>query len=73
MEQINSYEGDLGGTRTNEMNQNFTTSQPYEKAGTDVSVFSLDEESVYLSPIIDFNSREVLPYVAGMMQRWIKA
>ena len=41
------------------------TSQPYEKAGTDVSLFSLDEASVYLSPIIDFNTREVLAYVAG--------
>ena len=61
----NSYEGDQGGTRTNQMDQNFITSQPYEKAGTDVSLFSLDEESVYLSPIIDFNTREVLAYVAG--------
>jgi len=61
----NSYEGDVGGTKINEMNQNFMTSQPYEKAGTDISLFSLDEESVYLSPIIDFNSREVLSYVAG--------
>ena len=61
----NSYEGDHGGTRINEMSQNFMTSQPYEKAGTDVSLFSLDEESIYLSPIIDFNTREVLAYVAG--------
>ncbi len=57
----NSYEGDQGGTKTNEMNQNFITSQPYEKAGTDVSLFLLDEESVYLS----LNTREVLAYVAG--------
>jgi transposase InsO family protein/transposase-like protein len=60
-----SYEGDMGGIKVNEMKQDFTTSHPYEKAGTDVSLFSLDEESVYLSPIIDFNSREVLAYVAG--------
>ena len=61
----NSYEGDLGGVRANVMNQDFNTSKPYEKAGTDVCLFSLGEESVYLSPIIDFNSREVLSYVVG--------
>ena len=61
----NSYEGDQGGIRVNEMKQDFTTSHPYEKAGTDVSLFSLDEESVYLSPIIDFDTREVLAYRVG--------
>jgi transposase InsO family protein/transposase-like protein len=61
----NSYEGDQGGIRVNEMNRDFTTIHPYQKAGTDVSLFSLDEESVYLSPIIDFDSREVLAYTAG--------
>lgn len=61
----NSYEGDMGGVKVNEMSQNFKTSFPYEKAGTDISVFPLDEESVYLSPIIDFDSREVLAYKAG--------
>lgn len=61
----NSYEGDMGGVKVNEMSQNFKTSFPYEKAGTDISVFLLDEESVYLSPIIDFDSREVLAYKAG--------
>jgi len=61
----NSYEGDQGGIRSNLMNQDFTTAQPYEKAGTDVSLFPLDEASVYLSPIIDFHSREVLAYAVG--------
>jgi transposase InsO family protein/transposase-like protein len=61
----NSYNGDQGGIRDNLMNQDFTTTQPYEKAGTDVSLFPLDEESVYLSPIIDFHSREVLAYTAS--------
>ena len=61
----NSYEGDQGGIRNNLMNQDFTTTQPYEKAGTDVSLFTLADEPVYLSPIIDFHSREVLAYAAG--------
>ena len=61
----NSYNGDQGGIKNNVMNQDFNTSHPYEKAGTDVSLFPLDEESVYLSPIIDFHSREVLAYTAS--------
>jgi transposase-like protein len=40
----NAYDGDLGGIKNNLMNQDFTTSQPYEKAGTDASLFPLDEE-----------------------------
>jgi transposase InsO family protein/transposase-like protein len=61
----NSYAGDLGFTKPNYMNQDFTTSKPYEKAGTDITMFSTIKGPVYLSPIIDFNSREVLSYTAG--------
>lgn len=61
----NSYEGTVGWIQPNHMKQDFQTKRPYEKAGTDITMFPLDEESVYLSPIIDFNSREVLSYAAG--------
>jgi len=60
-----SYEGDLGYTKPNHMNQDFSTSKPYEKAGTDITMFRMRNGSVYLSPIIDFNSREVLFYTVG--------
>jgi transposase InsO family protein len=62
----NSYEGDLGGVKANVMQQNFKTEKPYEKAGTDVTMFGLDEEAVYFSPIVDFDSREVLAYSVGI-------
>lgn len=61
----NSYEGDLGGVKDNLLNQNFKTNNPYEKAGTDVTMFRINEEAIYLSPIIDFNSREILSYEVG--------
>ncbi|MGE4379242.1 MAG: IS3 family transposase [Candidatus Izemoplasmatales bacterium] len=61
----NSYEGDLGYTKPNYMNRNFHTESPYQKAGTDITMFRTKKGPVYLSPIIDFNSREVLSYTAG--------
>jgi transposase InsO family protein/transposase-like protein len=61
----NAYEGDLGGVKANVMQQNFKTEKPYEKAGTDITMFGLDEEAVYFSPIVDFDSREVLAYSVG--------
>ena len=61
----NSFEGDLGFAKPNHMAQDFTTTKPYEKAGTDITVFRMHQRSVYFSPIIDFNSREVLSYAVG--------
>jgi putative transposase len=61
----NSYEGNLGIKIPNLINQNFLTSTPYQKAGTDVTEFPIMGISVYLSPVIDFHSREVLSYAVG--------
>ena len=61
----NSYKGDLGGVKENLLNQNFKAKKPYEKAGTDVTMFRIGDEAVYLSPIIDFYTREVLSYEVG--------
>ncbi len=61
----NSYKGDLGGVKENLLNQNFKASKPYEKAGTDITMFRVKEEAVYLSPVIDFYTREILSYEIG--------
>jgi len=58
----NSYAGDLGGVVSNVLNQNFKANKPYEKAGTDITMFRVNEQAVYLSPVIDFYTREVLSY-----------
>ncbi|MDD5292842.1 MAG: IS3 family transposase [Candidatus Izemoplasmatales bacterium] len=61
----NSYEGDLGFTKPNHMNQDFQTTEPYQKSGTDITMFRTNRGPVYLSPVIDFDSREILSYTAG--------
>ena len=68
----NSYEGDLGGVVDNILNQNFGTTKPYEKAGTDVTMFNVNDDRVYFSPIVDFNSREVLSYEVGTNAKVLK-
>lgn len=42
--------------------RNFDTAAPYEKLGTDVTVFIMPFGKLYLSPIIDFHTREILAY-----------
>ena len=71
-QKYNSYEGDLGGVVENILNQDFKTTKPYEKAGTDITMFNVKEERIYLSPIIDFNTREVLSYEVGTDAKVIK-
>lgn len=57
-----SYKGIVGDIAPNIIDRDFKTSRPYEKAGTDVSVFITQYGKLYLSPIIDFHTREVLAY-----------
>lgn len=56
----------MGQVCENILNRDFKTEKPYQKAGTDITMFPLEKEAVYLSPIIDFNSREVLSYSVGV-------
>ncbi len=42
--------------------RNFETTAPYQKLGTDVTVFITSFGKLYLSPIIDFHTREILAY-----------
>ena len=71
-----SYKGDVGKKCKNLLLQknlledknlyvyqrNFKASKPYEKLGTDVTVFIMPFGKLYLSPIIDFHTREILAY-----------
>ena len=70
----NSYKGDIGKICSNKLleekevkgkikeKRNFETTRPYEKLGTDVTVFITKYGKLYLSPIIDFHTREILSY-----------
>lgn len=57
-----SYKGKIGRVAPNILNRNFSTTLPYQKLGTDVTVFIMPFGKLYLSPIIDFHTREVLAY-----------
>ena len=57
-----SYRGIVGDIAPNIIDRDFITSRQYEKAGTDVTVFITQYGKLYLSPIIDFHTREILAY-----------
>lgn len=56
--------------KNNLMNQDFSTTRPYEKVGIDVSYFIVGGITVYLIPIIDFHHREVLAYEVGLDMKY---
>lgn len=57
-----SHKGTIGKTAPNVLNRNFEATGPYQKLGTDLTVFITNYGKVYLSPIIDFYTREILAY-----------
>lgn len=57
-----SYRGTVGRIAPNILDRDFSTERPYEKLGTDVTVFITQYGKLYLSPIIDFHTREILAY-----------
>ena len=57
-----SYRGIVGDIAPNIIDRNFTATRPFEKAGTDIAVFTTQYGRLYLSPIIDFYTREILSY-----------
>ncbi len=57
-----SYRGNVGKTAPNYLKRNFTAIKPNEKWITDVTEFKVNEQKVYLSPIIDLYNQEVVAY-----------
>lgn len=57
-----SYKGVVGKVAPNLINRDFKAAAPYEKLTTDVSEFAVCGEKVYLSPILDMFSNEILCY-----------
>ena len=58
----NSYHGDVGRIAPNILARDFGTTRPYQKLGTDITQFITPFGKLYLSPIIDFHTREVLAF-----------
>lgn len=57
-----SHRSEVGKIADNCLNQKFKTDRPFAKLGTDVTQFTTTHGKLYLSPVIDFHSREVLAY-----------
>ena len=57
-----SYRGEVGVKAPNVIKRHFDIGEPYKVFGTDVTQFSVGEDKLYLSPIIDFHTREIVAY-----------
>lgn len=57
-----SYRGEVGKVAPNILNREFFADAPYTKLATDVTEFSVCNEKVYLSPVLDMYNNEILCY-----------
>ena len=57
-----SYRGEAGSKAPNVIKRHFDLGEPYSVFGTDVTQFKIGEDKLYLSPIIDFHTREIVAY-----------
>ena len=58
----NSYKGDVGKVAPNLLERHFKTNEPNRKWVTDVTEFKVNNQKLYLSPIIDLFNGEVISY-----------
>ena len=58
-----SYKGEVGKIAPNLLGRNFQADIPNQKWVTDVTEFHLFGEKLYLSPILDLHSRDIVSYV----------
>lgn len=57
-----SYKGEVGKIAPNIINRDFAANAPFQKLSTDVTEFSVCDEKVYLSPILDMYNNEIVSY-----------
>ena len=62
MKKYRSYKGEIGRIAPNLLNREFEAEKPNEKWVTDVTEFNLFGEKIYLSPILDLHSRDLISY-----------
>jgi len=62
MKKYRSYKGEAGKIAPNLLERNFEAEKPNQKWVTDVTEFSLLGQKLYLSPILDLCSRDVVSY-----------
>lgn len=57
-----SYKGEVGKIAPNVLNRNFKADKPNQKWVTDVTEFTVGDDKVYLSPILDLFNGEIISY-----------
>lgn len=62
MKKYRSYKGEIGKIAPNLLKRNFEAEQPNQKWVTDVTEFNLFGQKLYLSPIMDLYSRDIISY-----------
>jgi transposase InsO family protein len=62
MKKYRSYKGEVGKIAPNLLNRDFDATMPNQKWVTDVTEFSLFGQKLYLSPILDLYSRDIVSY-----------
>ena len=62
MKKYKSYKGEVGKTAPNLLERNFEAEKPNQKWVTDVTEFNLFGQKLYLSPILDLCSRDIVSY-----------
>ena len=63
MKKYRSYKGEVGKVAPNLLGREFHADKPNQKWVTDVTEFHLFGEKLYLSPILDLHSRDIVSYV----------
>ncbi len=63
MKKYHSYKGEVGKVAPNLLGRDFHADKPNQKWVTDVTEFHLFGEKLYLSPILDLHSRDIVSYV----------
>lgn len=62
MKKYKSYKGEVGRIAPNLLERNFEAEKPNQKWVTDVTEFSLLGQKLYLSPMLDLCSRDIVSY-----------
>ena len=56
------YKGTIGKIADNLLNREFKATKPSEKWAMDVTEFKINDEKLYLSPIVDLFNGEIISY-----------
>ena len=65
MKKYRSYKGEAGKIADNELNREFRAEKPNQKWVTDVTQFRLFGQKLYLSPILDLCSGDIVTYTVS--------